>query len=228
MTDPDPPTVSVFFTSDEFREFLQEVATYEDVVERHCHSSDQNMIESLASRAEDFRECLVIIRDMAQSLPACSSNSVELVESLEQLLGIFQEKVATYLSVLERIDEESWQHSSHCLPDLSFTVTRMHRVQGRGGRPFTSISRTQLEAFIDMGFKYTVIAKMLCVSERTLLRRRAELGLPIGHHQIRSTMDDNELDQTVSEILQVHVYCKCWWLHFWQPEFRQVSCSCKH
>ena len=146
---------------------------------------------------------------MAQSLPASSFNSVELVESLEQLFGFFQEKVATYLSVLERTDEESWQHSSHCLPDLSFMVTRMHRAQGRGGRPSTSISRTQLESFIDMGFKYTVIAKMLCVSVRTLLHRRAELGLPIGHHQICSTVDDNELDQTVSEILQVHVYCKC-------------------
>lgn len=190
-----------FFASDEFRGFLQELGTFYDTLSRHEYSSDINTVESLASRAEDFRECLVIVCDMALRLIPSDPDVDELVETLECLLGNVQDKISTFVSFLESVECTS-QTVSMYLPDLSLSVSRRRRVHTGGGRPFIFISRTQLEAFVELGFSFRAIAKMLCVSERTLLRRRTELGLPVGHNMLYSTMDDDELDRLVSGILQ--------------------------
>lgn len=194
------PSAVEFFASDTFRELLGELGRFESELSRHGHPADINLVECLLARTEEFRECLVILTDLAQQLPTAPS-SIELLEGLRELVYIFQEKESTYLSFLERSEEESSQNL--LLPDLSFTVLRQRRVQGRGGRPFIFVSRAQLEAFLDMGFKYVDVAKILCVSERTLLRRRAELGLPVGRSSAYSAMDDNELDEMVSDLMQV-------------------------
>ena len=44
---------------------------------------------------------------------------------------------------------------------------------------------------------------MLCMSERTLQCRRSELGLPIVQSLLYSQLGDEELDEVVSNILQV-------------------------
>lgn len=187
-----------FFASNAFRVFLQELDNFYSILCRHEYSSDINIVENLAFRAEEFRECLVILHRIALTLP--SHPSVEaLIEVIEQLLANIQDKMSTFITLLDRAEEERF---STLLPDLSSTVLRQRRASTQGGRPFIFISRTQLEAFIELGFSFKAIAKMLCVSDRTLLRRRTELGLPVGRHLLYSTMDDDELDGIVSEILQ--------------------------
>ena len=52
-------------------------------------------------------------------------------------------------------------------------------IQGRG-RPKMFVSKVQLESLFELGFTYAKVAKMLCISERTLQRRRSELGFPVG------------------------------------------------
>ena len=48
--------------------------------------------------------------------------------------------------------------------------------RGRG-RPTIAVSEEQLNGLVELGFGYREIAKMLRISESTLLRRRRELGL---------------------------------------------------
>ena len=189
------------FTSDEFREFLQELDSFYHVLDRHHYSSDVNLVESLSLRTEDYRECLCIMRDVALRVPS-SPRMDEVVECVEELLRFLQDRLCTFLTFLETVEEDNTR-SHPSIPNLSCTVYRSRRVQAGGGRPFTFISRTQLEAFIEMNFSFATIAKILCVSERTLLRRRAELGLPVGRQFVYSALDDSELDGLVSEIIQV-------------------------
>ena len=55
------------------------------------------------------------------------------------------------------------------------------------------VSKEQLESLFELGFTYAKVAKMLCMSERTLQRRRSELGLPIGQSLLYSQLSDEEL-----------------------------------
>ena len=80
---------------------------------------------------------------------------------------------------------------------------------GTPGRPSFFISRSQLEAFMELGFSNSTIARMLCISERTLQRRRAELGLPVGRSMLYSSISDEELDEIVSDIMQVYHFYAC-------------------
>jgi len=59
---------------------------------------------------------------------------------------------------------------------------------------------------MELGFSYSKIARMLCISERTLQRSRSELGLPVGCNMLYSTIciTDEELDEVVSDVMQVH------------------------
>ena len=50
---------------------------------------------------------------------------------------------------------------------------------GFKGRPKVDIPHEQLQYLIDNGFKATDIAKMLCVSEKTVYRRLKENGMPV-------------------------------------------------
>jgi hypothetical protein len=72
---------------------------------------------------------------------------------------------------------------------------------GLRGRPPFVISKVQLETLIELGYTYSTIARMYGVSERTLLRRRVEYGLPIGLSF--TDISDDDLDITVRGILHV-------------------------
>ena len=57
---------------------------------------------------------------------------------------------------------------------------------------------------MELGFSYSKIPRMLCISERTLQRRRPELGLRVGRNMLYSTLSDEQLDEVVSDVMQVH------------------------
>ena len=50
---------------------------------------------------------------------------------------------------------------------------------------------------MEQGFSNSTIARMLCISERTLQRRHAELGLPVGRSMLYSSISNKELDDIV-------------------------------
>ncbi|CAB3979268.1 PREDICTED: uncharacterized protein LOC107355137 isoform X1 [Paramuricea clavata] len=66
------------------------------------------------------------------------------------------------------------------------------------GRPRLKIPKEQIELFLDYGFKATDIAKMLCVSVKTIHRRLHEYNLSIKKSY--ASLSDEELDNIVTEI----------------------------
>ena len=74
---------------------------------------------------------------------------------------------------------------------------------GDPGRPSFLISKPLIEALIDLGFTYSKMAKILGVSERTLLRRRQDFNLPIGRPF--SHVTDQDLEMVIRDIVQVGI-----------------------
>ena len=74
---------------------------------------------------------------------------------------------------------------------------------GDPGRPSFLISKPLIEALIDLGFTYSKMAKILGVSERTLLRRRQDFNLPIGRPF--SNVTDQDLEMVIRDIVQVDI-----------------------
>ena len=73
----------------------------------------------------------------------------------------------------------------------------------RPGRPRLAITQEQLEALQrDSGFCWSDVARILCVSARTLCHRRHELGMLVEGRQF-SQLTDTQLDDLTRQALQV-------------------------
>ena len=73
----------------------------------------------------------------------------------------------------------------------------------RPGRPRLAITQGQLEALQrGSGFRWSDVARILCVSARTLRRRRHELGMLVEGRQF-SELTDTQLDDLTRQALQV-------------------------
>ena len=71
------------------------------------------------------------------------------------------------------------------------------------GRSRLLIPKEQLEGLRSLGFSWSAIGRMLCVSERTIRRRRAEYDMPLVNSGNFSSISDDQLDEEVRSILQV-------------------------
>ena len=70
---------------------------------------------------------------------------------------------------------------------------------GDRGRPSFCISREQLEYLLQFKFSVPGIARLFCVSVRTIRRRMSDFGLSIG--QTYSDITDQDLKSQVSDFL---------------------------
>ena len=164
----------------------------------HQHSYDTNTAERLVIRGEEYLELLQVLYMRCEQ----AMDSQETIEDLWTLFGMVQGKLIPYVDLLGsnrgRDDVQSSLNGS-----LTSSVFRIVLPTRSPGRLKMFVSRAQLESLFELGFTYAKVAKMLCMSERTLQRRRSELGLPIGQSLLYSQLDDEELDEVVSNILQV-------------------------
>ena len=182
-------------------EYLRQLPPFVALLDRHQHSCDTNLAEQLTYRGEEHLQLLLTICNRAEQLSLNSSpfsESRELHRDLWELFSLLNRKLGRFSNLVEGSLEGDVARTT----TLSTTVSVVHR--GTRGRPSFFISRTQLEAFMELGFSYSKIARMLCISERTLQRRRAELGLPVGRNMLYSNISDEELDEVVSDVMQVH------------------------
>ena len=163
----------------------------------HQHSYDQNVAERLVARGEDYVELLEVLCMRCEAVSTTSPESRQTTEDLWTLLTLVQRKLAPYIDVISTTPNVDIHLSLN--GSLASTVGS---IQARG-RPKMFVSKVQLESLFELGFTYAKVAKMLCISERTLQRRRSELGFPVGRAMLYSQMTDEELDETVSSVLQV-------------------------
>lgn len=165
----------------------------------HQHSYDTNIAERLVIRGEEYLELLQVLYMRSEQV----LDSQETIEDLWLLFGMVQRKLTPYVDLLgsdQRDDIQSSLNGSLASSVSNVLPTTMRRGPGR---PKMFVSRAQLESLFELGFTYAKVAKMLCMSERTLQRRRSELGFPIGQSLLYSQLSDEELDEVVSSVLQV-------------------------
>ena len=164
----------------------------------HQHSYDPNIAERLVIRGEEYLELLQVLYMRCEQ----AMDSQEAVEDLWTLFNMVQRKLTPYIDLLnsnQRDDIPSILNGSLA----SSVSTVLLPARSGPGRPKMFVSRAQLESLFELGFTYAKVAKMLCMSERTLQRRRSELGLPVGQSLLYSPLSDEDLDEVVSSVLQV-------------------------
>ena len=118
------------------------------------------------------------------------------VADLTSLSALLYEYIQVYSERIMELEDLSVSHENACIP---VTVMR----SGTRGRPFLFITKDQIEVLMEFGYTYTKIAGMFGVSERTLLRRWIELGLPIGRNY--TDISDNDLDDSIRRFTHVSV-----------------------
>ena len=77
------------------------------------------------------------------------------------------------------------------------------------GRPCFLIPEEQLEGLRSLYFSWTKIAEILGVSEKTIRRRRHELGMAVGYYSSYSDISDDELDVFVGHIIDLSPQMIC-------------------
>ena len=73
------------------------------------------------------------------------------------------------------------------------------RYTGKPGRPAYHIPSAQIERLRSMGFSWVKIADFVCVSERTLRNKRAELEISLKYSQITEIQLDAEVQTILTE-----------------------------
>lgn len=137
-----------------------------------------------AGRIEDLQRCTLT--------SSVEIDCVSTIHDLQALSSVLHQYSVYYSDRITNIEDNSSEFNLHC------PVLR----SGDPGRPSFLISKSLIEALIDLGFTYSKMAKILGVSERTLLRRRQEFDLPVGRPF--SNITDHELELIIRDITQVH------------------------
>ena len=165
------------------------------------HQCDENYLdegseEFISRRLEEYQQTLRVmysrVREYRPNAP------VQLLEDMEQLLDIISSKIEQLQSLY---DDNYFEDRMDTVNNEQRTSLSAHMHLGNVGRPRYKITQEQIELLHDaLGFRWADIARMLGVSSRTLIRRRQDFSMPVGHQQNFSTLSDDGLDRVISEI----------------------------
>ena len=148
-----------------------------------------------------------------ETLNVCAEECIRLLRTiLERFTEITRQRYDWQLGDHNMLREDfhqlctTFERSYYCflhsttdlIDELNFSCHR-ERVTGPG-RPCVVITRQQIEAFREIHFSWSCIARLLGISERTLERRRQEFEMPMGR-ACYSSIDDNKLDHIISGII---------------------------
>ena len=178
------------FDLDRFWQYLTDVLRQ---LERHHHSDNIALAEQLLMRAED---CQTFLRAVLGRVSEASGQN-SLIADIEVLIGLLGTHCAHLMEWTLRQDTDYPR-----LPTGTCPVTRQGH-HGPGRRPF-DIRKEDLESLMEIGFNFRQISRIVGVSERTIRRRRALYGLPVGNNY--SSISDGDLDFTITNILQVNYF----------------------
>ena len=153
-------------------------------------------VEFLSRRAEQYEETL---RLMYQRVTETRPDEEALRSDIEKLINALRRIMERLESLYCDNNEESEYEDS--VAGLNAGISS--RTQsGLVGRPDFEISVPQIQVLRDgVCFRWTDIARILCVSSRTLHRRHQELGMSVGHDSNFRQNSDASLNDVVKEIL---------------------------
>ena len=182
------------FDLNSFWQYLSEILRQLD---RHRSTDNIGLAEQLLIRAEDCQSVLRAV--LGRVTPIAAGN--QLVQDIELLLSVLGDHCNHISEWTLRQDSEHPRLAGGMCP-----VTQP--CYARQGRPQYDI-KEDLESLLELGFNFRQIAEIFGVSERTIRWRRMFFGLPVGNNY--STISDDDLDFTISNILQV----RCSIVHTW-------------
>ena len=165
--------------------------------ERQLNSASYDSLEFLVRRLDEYERTLATLTSRFCETYGCVPAQQNTVADLSYLCN----RVAFLRS--------HFQRSLDC-DDNSVVVSTPGNIRplqieycNRPGRPRLAITQGQLEALQrDSGFRWSDVARILCVSARTLRRRRHELGMLVEGRQF-SELTDTQLDDLTRQALQV-------------------------
>ena len=179
--------MDVAFDLDRFWQYLTDILRQ---LERHHYSDNTALAEQLLMRADDCQTFLRAVWGRVSELTGQNS----LIADIESLIGLLGEHCA-------HLREWTLRQEAECLrlPTGTCTIAPYHSV-GPGRPPF-DIKKEDLESLMEIGLNFRQISRIVGVSERTIRRRRAQYGLPVGNNY--SSISDGDLDFVIANILQV-------------------------
>lgn len=176
---------------DSLQRFLYVLQAGQDLfreTQRNLFVSDIAIAETLCRRSQQFIGTLLLVLQENMWLPDIVDNAIQVAVEFQNLVNRFEER-------FHRFDETDELHYMCPNVDGGDEVQR--------GRPKLLIPKEQLEGLRGLGFSWSAIANMLCVSERTIRRRRADYEMVLGSLGNFSQVLDDQLDEIVRSILQV-------------------------
>ena len=168
-------------------DYLRQGFNLYDELVRNSFTDDVAVAELVIIRCEEF-VCSLSLLYHAMPWP-----------EPEDVLPLFQEVIAEFQERISRLFERFNFFNDN--DDCNYVCPIEENVRGRVGRPRFLIPKQQLEGLRSLHFSWQNIALMLGVSERTVRRRRSELGMTVGQTLNYSEIDDGELDVFVQRIL---------------------------
>lgn len=179
-------------------QFWEQVPVVLDQLRRHYATDDVGLAERLTVRAEETAYVLRAFYGRVYDYEVSNGPVITCGMLAEDLLLILGEIVryAEHYSDVTSVESGN---------EPIYTPTCPVERRNTPGRPPFRIEESQIEAMMEIGFKYEDMALLLGVSSRTLRRRREQLGLPIGRNY--SEISECDLDAEIVAILSVSHYC---------------------
>lgn len=156
---------------------------------RHLFSSDARFAEVLVCRAEEYVNGLVVLLHVHDWPEDICGGFALVISGVQDYINRFNERFNNF----EQKGEECYQ----C------PYEERDETNKGAGRPRFLIPQEQLEGLRSLHFSWTKIAEMLGVSEKTIRRRRHELGMAVGYYSSYSDIPDDELDVFVGRIIDL-------------------------
>ena len=161
---------------------------FEDL-RRHSFSSDTRFAEVLVCRAEEYVNGLVVLLHAYDWSEDICGAFAPVVAAVQDYINHFNERFNNFVQK----NEECYRCPNEERDESSVGA----------GRPRFLIPRDQLQGLRSLHFSWKKIAEMLGVSDKTIRRRRHELGMMIGYQSSYSDIPDDELDVFVRRILDL-------------------------
>ena len=173
----------------------------------HIQTFDLNIAEYYKFTVDEYGR---IVHSMSLALVSDNGQGDTLLSDLLDVLLVHllvvREKFHNRVLFLQgQQQQQSGQQGSVETPRIGRNAGIQSSVSGNvlPGRPYIDICPKQVQHLWEMGFKWSAIAKMLGVSERTLRNRRQELSFNLQCNLEYSTISDDDLDTQLMAIMEV-------------------------
>ena len=181
-------------------EFFFSLARLIESSERQLNSASYDNSEFLFRRLDEYERTLATL--LARFVE--SYGSLPSQQNTVSNLCYLRNRVSFLRSYFEQRYVVNWDNcdSRDSRAGNVLCFEREHFQNETPGRPRLAVSREQLEALQECGFRWSDIGRMLCLSSSTLRRRRHELGMPVEGREF-SQLSDTQLDDLIRQVLQV-------------------------